>query len=79
MYGNKVHQAVLEAKEKETGASIHLVNSVYDDGALLAQAKVPVLINDTVESLATRVFQAECELYPETIEKILNQESSNER
>lgn len=79
MYGNKVHHAVLEAGEKETGASIHLVNAVYDDGPLLAQSKVPVLDGDTIDSLAARVFEAECKLYPQTIEKILREEIKYER
>lgn len=70
MYGINVHKAVIEAGENESGATVHLVNSVYDEGRILAQKKVPVLPGDTPESLAARVLIAEHELYPETIEKI---------
>lgn len=71
MYGNKVHEAVLEAKEKVSGASVHFVNEVYDEGPLLAQIEVPVLEGDSVESLSARVFKAECELYPRVIVETL--------
>jgi phosphoribosylglycinamide formyltransferase-1 len=70
MYGINVHKAVIEAGENESGATVHLVNSVYDEGRILAQKKVPVLPGDSPESLAARVLKAEHELYPETIEKI---------
>ena len=70
MYGNFVHQAVLTAGEKESGATIHLVNEEYDRGRILAQARVPVETNDTVETLAKRVLSAEHELYVDTISKI---------
>ena len=79
MYGSKVHRAVLAEGEKETGASIHFVNHIYDDGPLISQRKVPVLINDTEEILAARVFEAECFLYPQTIEKILTKNSSHKK
>ncbi len=56
MYGLNVHRAVLEAKEEESGATVHLVNEQYDKGSILGQKKVPVLPNDTPESLAKRLF-----------------------
>lgn len=74
MYGSRIHEAVLNAKEKETGASIHFVNHVYDGGPLISQVKVPVFEADTKESIAQRVFEAECVLYPKTIEKIMTKE-----
>ena len=74
MYGMKVHEAVLAAGEKETGATIHLVNNEYDGGLILAQCKAPVEQNDTPESLAARVINVEHRLYVETLQKIINGE-----
>jgi len=74
MYGMKVHAAVLAAGEKETGATIHLVNNEYDGGLILAQCKAPVEQNDTPESLAARVINVEHRLYVETLQKIINGE-----
>lgn len=71
MYGMKVHQAVLENRETETGISIHVVNPVYDDGKLLFQAKCPVLPNDSPQDVAERVHQLEYIHFPEIIEKFL--------
>ncbi len=72
MYGHNVHAAVLSAGEKETGVTIHLVNEEYDKGRILSQASVPVLSNDTCESLSKRVLELEHKLYPETIADIVN-------
>jgi len=66
-YGDKVHAAVLAANERVTGASVHLVNERYDEGAILAQIQVPVLDGDGVAELAARVFAAECVLYPQVL------------
>lgn len=66
-YGDRVHRAVLEAGETETGCTVHHADDRYDEGAVLVQKRVPVLPDDTVESLAARVFAAECEAYPEAI------------
>jgi len=73
MYGPHVHEAVLAAHEKESGCSVHVVDEEYDHGPVLAQAKVPVLQNDTVETLAARVLEQEHMLYP----KILREFSEN--
>lgn len=70
MYGKNVHKAVLEAGETKSGATIHLVDEVYDNGRILAQREVPVYPDDTVETLAARVLEQEHILYPETLEKI---------
>ncbi|MBU3742196.1 MAG: phosphoribosylglycinamide formyltransferase [Candidatus Kapabacteria bacterium] len=67
MYGATVHQAVLAAGETETGVTVHLVTDVYDDGAILAQQRVPVLDADTVSELAARVRNVEHLLYPSAI------------
>lgn len=61
MFGNRVFEAVLAAGESESGASVHLVDAEYDTGAVLRQARVPVLPGDTVESLKARVQACERE------------------
>jgi formyltetrahydrofolate-dependent phosphoribosylglycinamide formyltransferase len=59
MYGLRVHQAVLASGAQESGATVHLVDEVYDRGAVLAQARVPVLPGDTPDTLAERVLAVE--------------------
>ncbi|MBX7198206.1 MAG: phosphoribosylglycinamide formyltransferase [Rhodospirillaceae bacterium] len=71
MYGARVHTAVLSAGEIETGVTIHLVDEVYDHGAQLAQAKVPVMPGDAPETLAARVQAREQELFPEVLGRII--------
>ena len=70
MYGMNVHRAVLAAGETESGPTVHIVDSVYDHGEILAQIKVPVLPDDTPETLQKRVLAREHEIYPATIQKI---------
>jgi formyltetrahydrofolate-dependent phosphoribosylglycinamide formyltransferase len=67
MYGRRVHQAVLASAARESGASVHLVDEVYDRGAVLAQARVPVLPGDTPERLAARVLEVEHRLLPAVV------------
>ena len=67
MIGDHVHAAVLAARETESGCTVHLCNERYDEGRILLQARVPVLPGDTATSLASRVFDAECEAYPAAI------------
>jgi phosphoribosylglycinamide formyltransferase-1 len=67
MYGHHVHEAVLAAGETESGCSVHFVDPEYDHGPVIAQRRVPVLPDDTPDSLADRVQNAERELYPEVI------------
>ena len=69
MYGEHVHRAVIEAGEKESGITIHLVDEEYDHGKTLFQAKVEVYPNDTPDSLAEKVHRLEHEHYPKVIEK----------
>ncbi len=69
-YGDRVHEAVLAAGDTETGCTVHLVDGQYDHGRILGQKKVPVVSGDDVHTLATRVFTAECDLYPEVISKL---------
>ena len=67
MYGPNVHQAVIKAGEKESGASVHVVDEEFDHGTVLMQKKVPVLAGDTAQTLAERVLDAEHKLYPEAV------------
>jgi phosphoribosylglycinamide formyltransferase 1 len=59
MYGQKVHAAVLAAQETKTGVTIHLLNEQFDEGPILKQVEVPVVLNDSVETLEARVKVAE--------------------
>ncbi len=70
MYGERVHAAVLAAGERETGASVHFVDAEYDRGPVIAQARVPVLPEDTPQSLARRVLEEEHRLLPEVVDLI---------
>jgi formyltetrahydrofolate-dependent phosphoribosylglycinamide formyltransferase len=67
MYGHYVHEAVLAAGETESGCTVHLADHEYDHGPIVLQRRVPVLPGDTPETLAERVFAAECEAYPEAV------------
>lgn len=71
MYGINVHQAVLNAGEKITGATVHLVDEIYDNGRILSQMQVEVLPEDTPETLSQRVLEIEHILYPKTIQEII--------
>src|SRR3954467_1097542 len=64
MYGRRAHEAVLASGARESGATVPLVDEVYDHGATLAQARVPVLPHDTPELLARRVLELEHRLLP---------------
>ena len=66
-YGSAVHEAVLEAKVKESGCTVHFVDNEYDHGPIIIQRKVPVIDGDTPDTLAARVFEQECIAYPEAI------------
>jgi phosphoribosylglycinamide formyltransferase-1 len=67
MYGKRVHAAVLASGAKESGPTVHLVDEVYDRGAILAQRRVPVLPDDTPERLAARVLEEEHRLLPDVV------------
>lgn len=67
MYGERVHQAVLDAGMKVSGCTVHIVNEEYDSGPIVTQRCVPVLNGDTPATLGNRVFEAECQSYPEAI------------
>lgn len=72
MYGIHVHEAVISAGETESGVSIHIVDTNYDTGPIIAQSCVPVEPTDTPETLAARVLNQEHRLFPETLQKIVS-------
>jgi formyltetrahydrofolate-dependent phosphoribosylglycinamide formyltransferase len=69
-HGMHVHRAVLERGCTVSGCTVHLVDDEYDHGRVLLQEPVPVLADDSPESLAARVFAAECQTLPEAIRRI---------
>lgn len=71
MYGDNVHQAVVEAKEQESGITIHYCNEHYDQGDIIFQAKCEVNPTDNYEDVATKVHALEYEHFPKVIEKLL--------
>lgn len=71
MYGQAVHEAVIAAKEKESGITIHYVDELYDHGKIIFQAKCPVMENDTADLLAQRIHTLEHEHYARIIEGLL--------
>jgi formyltetrahydrofolate-dependent phosphoribosylglycinamide formyltransferase len=75
-WGHHVHEAVLAAGDRESGCTVHLVDEEFDRGRTLAQQSVPVLDTDDADALAARVFEAECALYPETVNRIARGELS---
>lgn len=66
-YGHRVHEAVLEYGAKVSGCTVHFVDNQYDHGPIILQRAVDVLSDDTPDTLAARVFAAECEAYPEAL------------
>jgi phosphoribosylglycinamide formyltransferase 1 len=71
-YGSRVHQAVIDEGESESGCTVHYVNEVYDEGPVIAQKKIKVLPGDTPESLAKRILKEEHKLLPAVINQLLN-------
>ena len=72
MYGHFVHEAVVAAKEKESGITIHFVNEKYDDGAVIFQAKCIVAPTDSPNDVAAKIQVLEHEHYSEVIEKLFD-------
>lgn len=66
-YGHHVHEAVLAYGAKVSGCTVHFADNEYDHGPIILQRPVPVLDDDTPDTLAARVFEQECEAYPEAI------------
>jgi len=71
MYGAHVHRAVLAAEEKETGATVHLVDEGVDTGQILIQERIPVLPGDTAETLAARVLEIEHIILPAAVGQLV--------
>lgn len=72
MWGMNVHNAVIEAREKESGATVHFVTSGIDEGETILQKCFEVTENDTPETLAQKVHQIEYEIFPKAINKVLS-------
>jgi len=72
MYGHHVHQAVLDAKDEQSGCTVHFVDEHYDSGQIILQRTVPVLPSDTPETLAERVLEQEHIAYVQALQKVLS-------
>lgn len=68
LYGDRVHRAVIASGAKISGCTVHFADEQYDQGPIILQKAVPVEDDDTVETLAARVFAAECKIYPKAIQ-----------
>jgi len=77
MYGHHVHNAVLGAKDAESGITVHYVNEVYDSGNVILQARCEVKEMDTADTLATRIHALEHFYYPRAIDFLLEQINGN--
>lgn len=71
MYGMRVHEAVINNKEKESGITIHYVNENYDEGNIIFQAKCKITQNDSPETLAKKIHELEHKHYPRIVEELL--------
>lgn len=71
MYGDRVHEAVVAAGEKESGITIHYINEHYDEGNAIFQATCPVLPTDSPDDVAKKVHALEYEYFPQVIEQVL--------
>jgi len=67
MYGHHVHEAVIKAQEKESGATVHFVTEGVDAGPIIVQGHVKVFPNDTPQTLAEKVLKVEHMIYPEAV------------
>ncbi|MCA0429481.1 MAG: phosphoribosylglycinamide formyltransferase [Bacteroidetes bacterium] len=72
MYGHYVHEAVINAREKESGITIHYVNEAYDEGKIILQVKCEIIDTDTPETLSKKIRNLEFENLPKVIEKFLS-------
>ena len=71
MWGNHVHEAVLKAQEKESGATVHFVEAGIDEGEIILQKSFPIVENETLETLAQKIHEIEFEIFPKAINLIL--------
>jgi phosphoribosylglycinamide formyltransferase-1 len=71
MYGHRVHEAVVKAKEPKSGATVHFVEEEYDTGEVIIQQEVEVLEADTSQDVAKKVLAVEHQVYPKAIKKVI--------
>lgn len=71
MWGHHVHEAVIAAGEKESGATVHFVTTGIDEGEIILQKSFPISENETIETLAQKIHQIEYEIFPKAINKVL--------
>ncbi|MCB0400815.1 MAG: phosphoribosylglycinamide formyltransferase [Flavobacteriales bacterium] len=71
MYGDRVHQAVVAAQEQESGITIHYVNEHYDEGAIIFQARCPVLPTDSPADVASKIHELEYEHFPKVLDNLI--------
>jgi phosphoribosylglycinamide formyltransferase-1 len=74
MYGKAVHQAIIDRKEKETGITIHFIDETYDNGTVIFQKKIPVLLDDTPETIEKKVRELENYYLPRVIEDLIEKQ-----
>ena len=72
MYGDHVHRAVIENREKQSGITIHYINENYDEGAIIFQATCEIEDIDTPETLAAKIHTLEHRYYPEIVKMVLS-------
>lgn len=73
MYGGRVHQAVIDGCEQQTGCTVHYVDNQYDNGPMILQRTCRVMPGETADELAARVFELECQTLPAALRKLANQ------
>lgn len=83
MHGHHVHEAVVEAAGRgelnESGCTVHFADDAYDTGSVILQRRCPVHASDTPDELAARVFELECEAYPEALKMLIERNASRSR
>lgn len=72
MYGDRVHEAVLNSRDKESGATVQFINEEYDEGPIISQKRIDIVTGETVESLKSKIQAIEGELFLDSIEKIMH-------
>ncbi len=79
MYGRHVHEAVIKAKEKESGITVHYVNEEYDKGATILQELCKVDEHETIETLEEKIRTLEHFYFPKAVEKVIEELRSTQR
>jgi len=73
MYGSRVHKAVIEAGESESGITIHYVNPEYDEGDIIFQARCEIDSDESPDTLAAKIHELEYEFFPKVVENLLKE------